>query len=150
MLTTFFREEHEIFRKTVREWVQRELAPHAEAWEAAELFPREVFQKAGEMGFLGASYPEDVGGAGGDWWYTVVWGEELVRSGCGGVNMALAVQSTMATPIINEIGTREQKDEFLVPALKADKIAAIGVSEPNCGSDVAPRRPTARTAGNEH
>ena len=69
------------------------------------------------MGFLGASYPEDVGGSGGDWWYTAVWGEELVRSGCAGVNMALAVQSTMATPIINEIGTREQKDEFLVPAL---------------------------------
>src|SRR6059058_3009723 len=107
MLTTFFREEHET---------------HVREWEKAELFPREVFKKAGEMGFLGASYPEDVGGAGGDWWYTAVWGEELVRSGCAGVNMALAVQSTMATPIINEIGTREQKDEFLVPALRGEKI----------------------------
>ena len=102
------------------------------------------------MGFLGASYPEDVGGSGGDWWYTAVWGEELVRSNCAGVNMALAVQSTMATPIINEIGTREQKDEFLVPALKGDKIAALGVSEPNCGSDVASIRTTARKVGGDY
>jgi len=150
MLTTFFREEHDIFRKTLRDWVAKELAPYVNEWEKAELFPREVFKKAGEMGFLGASYPEDVGGSGGDWWYTVVWGEELVRSSCAGVNMALAVQSTMATPIINEIGTREQKDEFLVPALKGDKIAALGVSEPNCGSDVASIRTTARKVGNEY
>src|SRR6476646_7582465 len=128
MLTTFFREEHEIFRKTLRDWVQKELVPHVEEWEKAELFPNEVFKKAGQMGFLGASYPEDVGGAGGDWWYTVVWGEELARSGCAGVNMGLAVQSTMATPIINEIGTRAQKDEFLMPALRGEKIAAPGVS----------------------
>src|SRR5215475_14861722 len=150
MLTTFFREEHEIFRKTLRDWVAKELAPYATEWEKAELFPREIFKKAGEMGFLGASYPEDVGGSGGDWWYTTVWGEELVRSNCAGVNMALAVQSTMATPIINEIGTREQKDEFLVPALKGDKIAALGVSEPNCGSDVASIRTTARRVGDEY
>ena len=91
MLTTFFREEHEIFRKTLRDWVAKELAPYVNEWEKAELFPREIFKKAGEMGFLGASYPEDVGGSAGDWWYTAVWGEELVRSGCAGVNMALAV-----------------------------------------------------------
>src|SRR5205823_3364358 len=83
-------------------------------------------------------------------WYTVVWGEELVRSSCAGVNMALAVQSTMATPIINEIGTRYHKDEFLVPALKGEKIAALGVSEPNCGSDVAAIRTTARKVGDEY
>ncbi|HEX8953654.1 MAG TPA: acyl-CoA dehydrogenase family protein, partial [Polyangia bacterium] len=64
MLTTFFREEHEIFRKTLRDWVGKELAPYANEWEKAEQFPREVFKKAGAMGFLGASYPEDVGGAG--------------------------------------------------------------------------------------
>jgi len=150
MLNTFFREEHEIFRKTLREWVQRELVPNVEQWERDEMFPNEVFKKAGEMGFLGASYPEDVGGAGGDWWYTTVWGEELVRSSCSGVNMALAVQSTMATPIINEIGTRQQKDEFLVPALKGEKVAALGVSEPNCGSDVAGIRTTARRVGDEY
>src|SRR5207253_2805995 len=87
---------------------------------------------------------------GGDWWYTVVWSEELVRSGCAGVNMALAVQSTMTTPIINEIGTHYHKNEFLVPALKGEKIAALGVSEPNCGSDVTSIRTTARKVDNKY
>ena len=150
MLTTFFGEEHEIFRKTLREWVQKELVPHVDRWEKAELFDRDVFTKAGQMGFLGCHYPEDVGGSGGDYWYSVVWGEELVRSSCAGVNMALAVQSDMATPIINDIGTRYHKDEFLVPAIKGEKIAALGVSEPNCGSDVASIRTTARRVGDEY
>src|SRR5207247_9814330 len=137
MLTTCFREEHDIFRKTLRDFVAKEMTPFANEWEAKKEFPKSLFKRCGELGFLGAHYPTDVGGSGGDWWYTAVWGEELVRSNCAGVNMGFAVQSTMATPIINEIGTREQKDEFLVPALKGDKIAAHGVSEPNCRSDVA-------------
>src|SRR5258708_5217315 len=150
MVTALLGEEERSFRKALRDWVAKERAPHVKEWEKAEVVPSEVFKKAGEMGFLGASYPEDVGGSGGDWWYTVVWGEELVRSGCAGVNMALAVQSTMATPIINEIGTRYHKDEFLVPALKGEKIAALGVSEPNCGSDVASIRTTARRVGDDY
>ena len=150
MLMTFFREEHDIFRKTLRDFVAKEMTPHADEWEHKKEFPRALFKRVGELGFLGAHYPTDVGGSGGDWWYAAVWGEELVRSNCGGVNMALAVQSDMATPIINELGTREQKDEFLVPALTGDKIAALGVSEPNCGSDVASIRTTARKVGNEY
>jgi citronellyl-CoA dehydrogenase len=150
MLMTFFREEHEIFRKTLRDFVAKEMAPFANEWEAKKEFPRSIFKRCGELGFLGAHYPTDVGGSGGDWWYSAVFGEELVRSSCAGVNMALAVQSDMATPIINEIGTREQKDEFLVPALRGDKIAALGVSEPNCGSDVASIRTTARRVGNDY
>ena len=147
MLQTFFTEEHEIFRKTLREFVARELLPYVNEWERAEEFPREVFKKCGQLGFLGASHPEDVGGGGGDWWYSVVWGEELVRSNSGGVNMSLMVQSSMATPILNELGTDEQKREFLAPALRGDKIAALGVSEPNCGSDVAGIQTTARAVG---
>jgi citronellyl-CoA dehydrogenase len=113
MLTTFFREEHELFRKSVSQYLEKEVAPHVEEWEANELFPREVFRRCGELGFLGAHYPEDVGGAGGDWWYAAAWGEALVKSRCAGLAMALMVQSDMATPIIGELGTREQKDEFL-------------------------------------
>jgi citronellyl-CoA dehydrogenase len=150
MLTTFFREEHEIFRKSLRDFIAKELAPHVDEWERAELFPREVFQKCGQMGFLGAHYPEEVGGSGGDFWYGAVWAEELVRSGCAGLNMALMVQTDMATPIIGEIGTREQKELFLAPALRGEKIAALGVSEPNCGSDVASIRTTARRVGDEY
>src|SRR5579883_2981117 len=134
MLQTFFTDEHEIFRKALREFVAKELAPHADEWERAEEFPRSVFKRCGELGFLGPHYPESVGGAGGDYWYSVVWGEELTRSGSAGVNMSLMVQTDMATPIIGELGTDEQKREFLAPAIRGEKIAALGISEPNCGS----------------
>jgi citronellyl-CoA dehydrogenase len=150
MLTTFFREEHEIFRKTLREFVAKEMTPYVDEWERAELFPRELFKRCGELGFLGVHYPESLGGSGGDYWYSVVWGEELVRARCSGVAMALAVQTDMATPIINEIGTKEQKEEFLAPAIRGDKIAALGISEPNCGSDVASIRTTARKDGSDY
>ena len=144
MLMTFFGEEHEIFRKSVHTFLEQEVVPYVDEWERAELFPREIYKRCGELGFLGAHYPEDVGGSGGDWWYAAAWGEALVRGRCAGMAMALMVQSDMATPIIGELGTREQKDEFLAPALRGEKIAAIGVSEPGCGSDVASIRTTAR------
>jgi citronellyl-CoA dehydrogenase len=150
MLTTFFRDEHEIFRKTLRDFVEKELAPHVDEWERAELFPREVFKRCGELGFLGVHYPEELGGSGGDYWYSVVWGEELVRARCSGLAMGLAVQTDMATPIIGELGTKEQKEEFLVPAIKGDSIAALGISEPNCGSDVASIQTTARRDGDDY
>jgi citronellyl-CoA dehydrogenase len=150
MLTTFFREEHDIFRKTLRDFVEKELAPHVNEWEEKELFPREVFNRCGELGFLGVHYPEELGGAGGDYWYSVVWGEELVRARCSGLAMALAVQTDMATPIINELGTKEQKEEFLAPAIRGEYIAALGVSEPNCGSDVASIQTTAKRDGDDY
>ena len=78
MLTTFFTEEHEIFRKSLREFVAKELAPNVKEWEENELFPNEVFKRCGELGLLGAHYPEEIGGGGGDWWYSAVWAEELV------------------------------------------------------------------------
>ncbi len=150
MLQTFFKEEHEIFRKTFREFVAKELAPFVDEWERAELFPREVYQRMGKLGFLGVGFPEDVGGGGGDYWYNVVYGEELVKSGSAGLNMSLMVQTDMATPVIAAIGTREQKDEFLVPALRGEKIAALGVSEPNAGSDVAGLQTRARKVGGDY
>jgi citronellyl-CoA dehydrogenase len=145
----FFTEEHDMFRKTVRAWVEKELSPFADEWEEAEIFPREVFRKAGEQGFLGLKYDNELGGLGLDYWYTVVWAEELVRSNCAGVNMALMVQSDMATPVIQDLGTKEQKEEFLAPAIKGEKIAALGVSEPGAGSDVASIRTTAKKDGGD-
>ena len=150
MLMTFFREEHELFRRSVKSFLEKEVVPHVDEWEKAELFPREIFQRCGQLGFLGAHYPEDVGGSGGDWWYGAAWGESLIHGRCAGLAMALMVQSDMATPIINELGTREQKDEFLAPALRGEKIAALGVSEPGCGSDVASIRTTARKVGGDY
>jgi citronellyl-CoA dehydrogenase len=151
MLLTFFKEEHQIFRTSFREFVDRELRPHADEWEKAESFPREVFQRMGKLGYLGMSFPEDVGGGGGDYWYNVVYGEELAAgSGSAGLNMSLMVQSDMATPVIAAIGTREQKDEFLAPAIKGERIAALGISEPNAGSDVANLRTTAKKVGGDY
>jgi citronellyl-CoA dehydrogenase len=147
--TTFFTEEHQILRGQIRKWVETTLAPHADEWERDQLFPRWVFEEMGKMGFFGLRYPEDVGGAGGDLWHTVVYCEEMPRCGAGGLTMAMLVQSDMATPIINEIGTPEQKEEFLAPAIRGEKIAALGVSEPGAGSDVAGIRTFAKSDGDD-
>lgn len=147
---TPYTEEHDLFRKTCRSFAEKELAPHAEEWERDETFPNWVFKRAGELGILGAHYPEDCGGAGGDYWFSIAKSEELVRSGLAGVTMGLLVQSDMATPCIGELGTAEQKKEFLEPALKGERVAALGVSEPGAGSDVANIRTTARSDGGDY
>jgi citronellyl-CoA dehydrogenase len=145
-----FTEDHQQFRRTVRQFCERELAPHVAEWERDELFPNWVFKRAGELGIFGAHYPEDVGGAGGDYWFSVAKAEELPRSMMAGVGMGLLVQSDMATPVINDLGTREQKAEFLEPAIRGEKIACLGVSEPNAGSDVAGIETVARRDGDDY
>src|SRR5262249_50504737 len=139
-MMTFFTEDHDLFRKSFREFVERELRPHTDEWERAESFPRDVFRRMGELGYFGMSYPEELGGGGGDYWYNVAYGEELVRSGSAGLNMSLMVQSDMATPVINAIGHREQKEEFLAPAIRGEKIAALAAPAPN-PAPAAPARP---------
>ena len=152
MSSTFqpFKEEHRIFRQQVRTFVESELVPNVDEWEEQKLFPNSVFKRAGELGIIGAHYPEDVGGGGGDFWMSVVKSEELARCGSAGVTMGLLVQSVMATPVINDLGSREVKDEFLAPAISGDKVAALGVSEPGAGSDVAGLRTTARAVGDDY
>ncbi|MEE8410191.1 MAG: acyl-CoA dehydrogenase family protein [Myxococcota bacterium] len=142
--------EHEQFRKTVRDFCTKELAPYTDEWEQAGIFPRELFKRFGEMGFFGIHYPEEVGGSGLDWWFTTAYIEETAHSRNSGLNMAMYVQGEMATPIINEIGTDEQKKEFLIPALEGEKIAALGITEPDAGSDVASLRTTAKRVGDEY
>jgi citronellyl-CoA dehydrogenase len=150
MSSPFFTSEHEMFRQAVRDYAVKELAPHAEEWEEAGIFPREVFRRFGELGALGASHPERCGGSGGDWWYTVCLAEELVHSRMAGLNMGILVQAAMASPVIAELGTEEQIEEVLKPALRGEKILALGVSEPDAGSDVANIRTSARRAGDEY
>ena len=144
-----FTEDHQQFRKTVRAFAEKELAPHVEEWEADELFPNWVFKRAGELGILGAHFPEEHGGAGLDYWFSAAKAEELVHSRMAGVNMGLLVQSDMATPVISDIGTKDQIEEFLKPALAGDKIASLGVSEPAAGSDVAGILTTAKPDGDD-
>src|SRR3954467_6797052 len=150
MIAPPFTPEHDLFRQNLRAFCERELAPHALEWDEAGIFPREIFRRMAELGAVGGNYPGEVGGSGGDYWHVVVLAEELVRGRNSGVSMAVLVQSQIATPIIQEIGTDEQKKEFLAPALAGEKIAALGISEPDAGSDVANLKTTARRGGDEY
>ncbi|PKN57727.1 MAG: acyl-CoA dehydrogenase [Deltaproteobacteria bacterium HGW-Deltaproteobacteria-14] len=144
-----FTAEHELLRRTVRDWAKNELHPHADEWEEARLFPNEVFRQAGDLGLLGIRVPEEWGGQGLDWWFTTCYAEELVNCGMAGLTMGLLVQSDMATPVIGEIGDDYHKRNFWMPAVKGEAIAALGVSEPDVGSDVASLRTTARRDGDD-
>ncbi len=144
-----FTSDHETFRKTVTQWVQKELAPHALAWDEAGEFPKNVFSKAADLGLLGIGRAPTYGGSGLDYWYVVAMVEALARANNSGVSMALMVQAEIATPIIDELGSDEQKTVFLAPAIKGEKIAALGISEPGCGSDVAGITTTARRDGDD-
>ena len=132
-----FTDEHEVFRASARAFVEAELTPHAVDWEREGHFPDWVFKRMGDLGFLGVRYPLEYGGQGGDWGHTIVLAEELARVGSGGVGMAVGVQTDMATPPILRFGTEEQKQRYLEPAIRGEKIACLGISEPDAGSDVA-------------
>ncbi len=132
-----FTEEHEELRESVRRFVANELRPHAMEWEDAEWFPNEVFGKLAEVGFLGLKYPEELGGEGGDYLHDAVLSEELSRCGSGGVAAGIGAHIGIATPPVWKFGTEEQKQRFLVPAIKGERIAALGITEPEAGSDVA-------------
>ncbi len=150
MAEKLFSAEHEELRRSLRRFIERELAPHAEEWERAEFFPNEVFRRMGELGFLGLSMPEEYGGAGGDYLYNVVRAEEMsghCRS--GGLAMGLAVHTDMVMPPVLKFGTDEQKQRYLVPMLKGEKIACLGITEPDAGSDVQGIRTIARRDGDE-
>ena len=146
-LFTPFTPEHELFRKTVRDFAEKDLLPHKEEWENARGFPREVFKRAGELGLLGVCFPEEYGGSAGDYWFKVVFCEEIIRCKMAGLAMDLMVQADIATPILAILGTEEQKREFLMPAIQGEKIAALGITEPGCGSDVANLATRAETQG---
>ncbi len=105
-----FTKEHDMFRQTIRTFIEREINPHVEEWEAAEIYPaHQIIGKLGELGALGLTYPEEYGGMGADYWYSVVLCEELGRIKCGGVPMSIAVHTDMATPALAQHGAHELK-----------------------------------------
>jgi citronellyl-CoA dehydrogenase len=136
--------EHEEFRRALRAVVARELAPHADEWEAAGIDPREIYALMGKLGYLGLRYAPEYGGAGLDFWYTLILAQELVKCGSVGTAVGLLAHMEFALSVIEARGTPEQKREFLAPAIRGEKIASIGISEPGAGSDVAAMLTTAR------
>jgi citronellyl-CoA dehydrogenase len=145
-----FTPEHQLFRKTVRDFVEREIEPHVDRWEREEGFPaHELFPKLGALGLLGLEYDPSYGGQGADHSYTVVAGEELGRIGCGGVPMAISVQTNMATPSLHRFGTDDLKRRYLAPAIRGEMVTSIAVTESDAGSDVAALRTRAERDGDE-
>src|SRR5918997_4021635 len=137
-----FTDEHDRLRESIGSFVEKELAPHAERWEE-ETFDDWVFERMGELGFLGLSYPEEYGGEGGDYYANLVLAEEMTRAKSGGLALGVAVHTDMATPPIHLFGTEEQKDRYLAPAIRGEKIACLGITEPDAGSDVSGIKPRA-------
>ena len=146
-----FTPEHEELKRTIERFVEQELNPHVDEWEEAGIFPaHDVFRKLAELGLLGLTKPEAYGGAALDYSYSVLMAETLGNTRCGGVPMAIGVQTDMATPALARFGTDELRAEFLAPAIAGQAVACIGVSEPGAGSDVASIRTTARKDGDDY
>src|SRR3954452_8126808 len=130
-----FNDEHEALRESITNFATKELAPHADEWEETT-FPDWVFTRMGELGFLGLDKPEEYGGQGGDYFSAMVLGEAIAHANCGGLAMGVAVQTDMAMPPILKFGTEEQKQQWVVPAIKGEAILCLGITEPDAGSDV--------------
>ncbi len=146
-----FTAEHENLRQTVRKFVEQEINPYVDQWEEDRIFPaHQLFKKMGNLGLLGISKPTEFGGMGLDYSYAVAFAEELGNCNCGGVPMAIGVQTDMATPALARFGSDELRREFLAPTIAGDMVCSIGVSEPGAGSDVAGLKTTAVKDGDDY
>ncbi|TMC89674.1 MAG: acyl-CoA dehydrogenase, partial [Chloroflexi bacterium] len=144
----YFSDAHEELRLHIRRFLEKEVQPHLDEWEETT-FPDSIFRRFGELGFLGLRYPPEYGGQGGDYFSAVVLSEEMSKAGLGGLAMAVDVQSEMATPPVFRFGTEEQKQKWLVPAIRGEHIAALAITEPDAGSDVAGITTVARRDGDD-
>ena len=140
-----YTQEHLELQRSVKKFIETEINPHVDAWEAAEIFPaHELFKKMGDAGFLGINKPQEYGGMGLDYSFQLAFVEALGDVRCGGVPMAIGVQTDMATPALARFGSDELRREFLAPTIAGDRVCSIGVSEPGAGSDVASIKTFAR------
>src|SRR5579862_6390355 len=146
-----FTADHDEIRRSLRKFIASEIDPYVDAWEDAGAFPaRELFKKLGNLGFLGLNKPVEFGGSGLDYSYALMMAEELGAIRCGGVPMAIGVQTDMATPALARFGSDEVRREFLAPAVTGDQVCCVGVSEPGAGSDVASIKTQARSDGDDY
>ncbi len=150
MITDPFTEEHELLRQSVKKFIAKEITPNVEEWEKNNTCSRDVFRKMGEHGFFGVTFPEKYAGSGMDFWSAVVITEELANANIAGLAMSLYAHTYLPLPLISAIGTEDQKNNYLAPALKGEKIAALGITEPGAGSDVAGITTTAKDMGNHY
>jgi acyl-CoA dehydrogenase len=145
-----FDDDHERYRESVRSFVQKELLPHAEEWERAEEFPVEMYKRMGDLDLFGNKFDEKYGGTGAGYIFEAVLVEEMSRCGSGGVAAGLGAHAQIALPPIATFGNEEQKQRWLVPGIKGEKIAALGISEPEAGSDVAAIKTRAVRDGDDY
>lgn len=142
-----FHPEHDELRREVRAFVEREIAPHAEEWERNESFPRDLFKRAGELGFFGMKFPEAVGGSGPDILADAVVTEEFARGGSAGVSASLGAHKDLASLYVYNFGNAVQHERWLAPSVRGDVVGALGVTEPDTGSDVAAIKTSAKREG---
>ena len=146
-----YTQEHQELQRSVKKFIETEINPHVDAWEAAEIFPaHELFKKMGDAGFLGINKPQAYGGMGLDYSFQLAFVEALGDVNCGGVPMAIGVQTDMATPALARFGSDELRKEFLAPSIAGDLVCSIGVSEPGAGSDVASIKTFAKKDGDDY
>ena len=150
MSSQYFNQDHQLFRQSVRQFIEKEVIPNASTWESERQIPKSIFQKMGDLGYLGINFSEDYGGTNVDLWYSVVFLEEIARSTMGGFSTAVSVHQYMAINHIAKIGSSFLKEKYLIPAIAGEKIAALGISEPNAGSDVSAILTTAVRDGDEY
>ena len=146
-----YTDQHRQLQDSLRKFIESEINPHVDQWEADGIFPaRELFRKMGRLGFLGVCKPVEFGGMGLDYSYGLAMAEALSWVRCGGVPMAIGVQTDMATPALARFGSDEVKQEFLAPSISGERVACLGVSEVGAGSDVASIRTVARRVGDDY
>lgn len=143
-----FEDHHHALRETIRRFVDAEIVPHVDEWEEKP-FPNNIFRRLGDLGLLGLAVPEDYGGQGGDYVSRLVLSEELNRGGSAGLALSVAVQTDMVIPPLLAFGSEAQKQSWLVPGVRGEKIFCLGITEPDAGSDVANVRTSAKRHGDE-
>jgi acyl-CoA dehydrogenase len=142
-----FTDDHELLRRTIRAFVEKEVAPHVDAWEEAGRIPRELWRRLGELGLLGLEFSPEYGGAGGDFLSSVVLGEEMARCRSGGVAFSVLVHTDMSSPWLTRYGTPAQKGAYLPGIIRGETVCALGITEPGVGSDMAGIRTRAERDG---
>lgn len=147
--SAYYSEEHEAYRDTVRRFVEREIEPFIDDWEAAGEFSRELYKKAAEIGLLQIGWPGEYGGVDADRYYNIITNQELARAGAAGVSVSLLTH-TIGCPHIAMAGSEEMKQKVLTPVLAGEKISALAVTEPGGGSDVANLKTTAKRDGDDY